>query len=427
VKLRLAQPVVVAVALLAGTALVGSPAYAIPGGPNDAPTGQGGATVTEQSASTLDTIDPGTTDPGTTDPGTTDPGTTDPGTTDPGTTDPGTTDPGTAEPDTTVPTGSFRLDYSSVWTGQKITVGQKSTEFIDPVDDRSTLKRVVNWGDGTSTVLSPTTESAAKAYNRAGNFKVTVTITDPAGNVSAIPARTVGVTIPAGQLTLNKKAVYQGAPFNVKIAKVPAGAKMYRIDWSDGSISAHNVSRRSLNGAYIHYYWKWDAAKKTWVRNGKGRISGVRALKVSWGNDKGYAYFQTAAKINVVKDSWRPSLTIKKPSSPSRASSWKTVTGTVSDKGSGLRHVGVTAFRVTSTGKAYCLTAARKWKRYYTDADVTKYCYVTGVKVKVVKGKWTLKLPAGLGKNQFFAVEAWSYDRADNYRGTYRTAKITRS
>ncbi|MEV4274254.1 PKD domain-containing protein [Actinoplanes xinjiangensis] len=420
-KSSLARPVVVAVALLAGSGLVGTPAHAIPGGPNDAPTGQGGATVTEQSVSTLDTVDPGTTDPGTTDPGTTDPGTTDPGTTDPGTTDPGTT-----EPDTTVPTGSFRLDYSSVWTGQKITVGQKSTEFSDPVDDRSTLKRVVNWGDGTSTVLSPTTESAAKAYNRAGNFKVTVTITDPAGNVSAIPTKTVAVTVPAGHAALSRKSVYQGALFNVNIKKVPAGATKYRIDWSDGYVSYHNPTTKSVTGRVL-YQWKWDAAKKKYVTVGKGRLSGVRAVKISWLNGKGYSAFQTFGLLNVVKDNWNPNLTIKKPSSPSRASSWKTITGTVSDKGSGLRHVGVTAFRVTSTGKAYCLTAARKWKRYYTDADVTKYCYVTGVKVKVVKGKWTLKLPAGLGKNQFFAVEAWSYDRADNYRGTYRTAKITRS
>ncbi|BEL11283.1 hypothetical protein Q0Z83_094740 [Actinoplanes sichuanensis] len=415
-KIRFTRPAVVAVALVTGSALVGSPAYAIPGSPDGAPTGQGGATVTEQSASTLDAIDPGTIDPGTTDPGTTDPGTT----------DPGTTEPVPADPDTTVPTGSFRINYTSVWTGQRVVIGQKTTEFKDEGDDQATLKRVVTWGDGTSTVLSPTAETATKQYNRAGNFKVTVTITDPAGNVSAIPAKTVAVTIPAGQITLNKKAVYQGALFNVKINKVPAGAKTYRIDWADGSFSEHKASQRSMSG-YIHYYWKWDAAQGTWVRNGKGRISGVRALKVSWGNDKGYAYFQTAAKINIVKDVTRPGLTIKKPSSTNRASSWKTIKGTVSDKQSGLRHVGVTAYRVTSTGKAYCLTPARKWKRYYTEADVQKYCTYTGVKVKVVNGKWSLTLPAGLGKNQFFQVSAWAYDWADNYRGTSRTAKITRS
>ncbi|WP_433792230.1 hypothetical protein [Actinoplanes sp. CA-252034] len=478
-KIRLARPAVAAVvggALLAGSALVGSPAYASPGAA-DAPTGQSAPLATTLDAidpgttdpgttdpgttdpgttdpgttdpgttdpgttdpgttdpgttdpGTTDpgTTDPGTTDPGTTDPGTTDPGTTDPGTTDPGTTDPGTTDPGTTDPDTTVPTGSFRLNHTSVWTGQSITFGQNGTEFSDPVDDPSTLKRVVSWGDGTSTVLSPTTFAAAKSYTRAGNFKVTVTITDPAGNVSAIPAKNVAVTVPAGKASLSRKSAYQGGIFKVNIGKVPAGATKYRIDWSDGSASPHKASTKSVSGIVLYQY-KWDAAKKKYVQVGTGKLSGVRTIKISWGNDqKGYGAWQTVGNINIVKDSWKPSLTIKKPSSPSRAASWKTITGTVSDKGSGVRHLGVTAFRVTSTGKTYCLTAARKWKRYYTDADVYKYCYTTGVKVKIVKGKWTLKLPSGLGKNQFFAVEAWTYDHANNFRTTYRTAKITRS
>ncbi|MFC4067400.1 PKD domain-containing protein [Actinoplanes subglobosus] len=418
-KSRFTLPVVAAV--VGGTMLAGSPAHAIPGAP-DAPTGKNPQTVTEQSATTLDTVDPGTgtTDPGT---GTTDPGT---GTTDPGT---GTTDPGTgtADPDTTAPTGSFRISWTSVWTGQAVTVVQDAGEFSDPVDAQSTLSRVVNWGDGTSTVLSPTTFTATKAYSKAGNFQVTVTVTDPAGNNSAIPPRTVAVTAPAGGISLNKKSVYQGAPFNIKITKVPAGAKTYRIDWSDGSVSTHSVATRALNGAYLHYYWKWDAAKKKWVRNGTGRITGVRALKVAWGNDKGYSTFQTGASINVVKDGWKPTVSIKKPSPSNKASAWKTIRGTATDKGSGLRHVGVTVFRVTSTGKAYCLTPQKKWKRYYTDADVNKYCYATGYKVKVVNGKWSLKLPAGIARNQFVAAEIWAYDRADNYRTTYRTGKLTRS
>jgi hypothetical protein len=409
VKLHLARPVVVAV--VGGALFAGSPAYAAPGTPG-APTGKNAPAATDQSVTTLDTTD--------------DPEVTDPVVTDPGTTDPGTAEPGTADPDTTVPTGSFRINYTSVWAGQQITIGQGPTEFSDPVDAQDTLKRVVSWGDGTSTVLSPTTYAAAKAYSRAGNFQVTVTVTDPAGNVSAIPARTVAVTVPAGKVGLSRTSVYQGGLFRVNVSKVPAGATKYRIDWSDGWTSYHNATTKSVPGRLLYQY-RWDATQKRYVQVGTGRLSGVRAIKVSWGNAKGYSAYQTVGRINVVKDSWRPSLTIKKPSSPSRASSWKTITGTVSDKGSGLRHIGVTAFRVTSTGKTYCLTPARKWKRYYSDADVNKYCYATGVKVKVVKGKWTLKLPAGLGKNQFFAVEAWSYDWADNFRSTYRTAKITRS
>jgi hypothetical protein len=424
VKTRLSRPVLAAVvggALLAGSALTGTPAYANPGtSSSDTPTGklEGG-----QTATTLDTADPETPDPETPDPETPDPGTPTPETPDPGTGDPGTGEPA---PDTTKPTGSFRLNYTSVWAGQVITVGQNATEFSDPVDAPDTLKRVISWGDGTSTELGATTFTATKAYTRAGNFQVTVTVTDPAGNKSEIPARPVAVSLPAGKITTPKYA-YQGAPFTVKVTKVPAGASTLRIDWTDGTTSTHKARVGSISGAYIHYYWKWDAAKKRWVRNGSARIAGNRVLKVSWGSYKGYSVYQPGATINILRDGWKPSLKITKPSSTSKASSWKTIRGTVADKGSGLRHVGVTVFRVTSTGKTYCLTAQKKWKRYTSDATANKYCYATGYKVKVVKGKWSLKLPTGIAKNQFIAVEAWAYDHADNFRSTYRTARLTRS
>ncbi|MEU4618741.1 hypothetical protein AB0G04_02005 [Actinoplanes sp. NPDC023801] len=415
---RLARPALAAFvggALLAGGALHGSPAYASPDSSADA--------LTEKPAAESGTADPGAVTLDATDPGTTDPGTTDPGTTDPGTTNP---EPPTSEPDTTKPTGSFRINYTSVWAGQQITIGQNASEYSDPVDAQDTLKRVVSWGDGTTTTLGATTFLASKSYTKAGSFKVTVIVTDPAGNQSEIPARTVGVSVPAGKISLSRKSIYQGGSFKVNIDKVPAGATKYRIDWSDGWVSVHNASTRRLTGSVL-YQWKWDAAKKKYVRVGNGRLSGVRPIKISWGSSRGYSTFQTGAWINVVKDTWKPTVSITKPSSPSKASSWKTIRGTAKDKGAGLRHVGVTVFRVTSTGKAYCLTPQKKWKRYYNDADVDKYCYATGYKVKVVNGKWSLKLPAGVARNQFIAVDIWAYDWADHFRQTYRTAKLTRS
>ncbi|MBO3743931.1 hypothetical protein [Actinoplanes flavus] len=418
-KTRLAVAVVSG-ALIAGGTLIGAPAYAIPDSAADAPSGKNPSAVIEESATGLDAVDP-TPTPTPTDPT---PTPTDPT---PTPTDPTPTPTSTEPtPDTTKPTGSFALDYTSVWVGQQIKVVQESWDYSDPGDAQNTLKRVVNWGDGTSTALSPTTSSARKSYARSGSFKVTVTITDPAGNTSAIPARTVAVTVPAGKVSLSRKSVYQGGLFNINIGKVPAGATMYKIDWSDGWDSAHWSSSKSLTGRIL-YRWRWDPAAKRHVKVSNARLSGVRTLRIAWGNDKGYGAWQAIGNLNLVKDRWKPTLTIKKPSSTNRASSWKTITGTVGDKGAGVRHLGVTAFRVTASGKAYCLTPARKWKRYYSDADVDKYCYATGVKVKIKNGKWSLKLPAGLGKNQYFAVDAWVYDYADYFRETYRTAKITRS
>jgi hypothetical protein len=420
VNTRLARPVVVAAvggALLAGSVLVGAPVYANPGVPTG-PIAPKPPAATEQSSITRGAAGPDTSASGLVDLSVPDASIASVRAAE----DPGATDPG----DTTVPTGSFRLNHTSVWTGQRITVGQGLNEFDDTGDDKSTLTRVVSWGDGTSTALSPTTFEAAKSYSKAGNFKVTVIITDPAGNVSAIPPKTVAVTVPAGKASLSRKSVYQGAPFTVNIGKAPAGATKYRIDWSDGWISEHMATTKSRTGRVLFRY-KWDPVKKGYVQVGTGRLSGVRAIKISWLNGKGFSAWQTIGNINLVKDGWKPSLKITKPSSPNRASSWKTVKGTVADKGSGVASVRGTAFRVTSTGKAYCLTANRKWKRYYSDADVAKYCYGQGAKATVVNGKWTFKVPAGLGKNQFFAVEIWAWDYTENLRSTYRTAKITRS
>jgi hypothetical protein len=419
VKSRLTRPalaVFVGGALLAGSALQGTPAYASPDTAADALTEKPAAEsgTADPGAISIDAVDPGTTDP-------TEP--TDPGTTDP---EPPVVEPPVVEPDTTKPTGSFRINYTSVWTGQAITIGQNATEYSDPVDAQDTLKRVVSWGDGTTTTLGATTFVASKSYSRAGNFKVTVIITDPAGNQSEIAARTVGVTVPAGKISLNRKSIYQGASFRVNIDKVPAGATKYRLDWSDGWVSVHNASTRWLNGS-VHYVWKWDPAKKQYVRVGNTRLSGVRPIKISWGSSRGYSTFQTGGYINVVKDGWKPTLTITKPSPSNKASAWKTIRGTAKDKGAGLAHVGVTAVRVTSTGKYYCLTPQRKWKRYYTEAQLIKFCYTSGVKVKVVNGKWTLKLPAGVARNQGIVVDAWAYDWADNFRQTYRRGTLTRS
>jgi hypothetical protein len=424
VKTNLSRPVLAAFvggALLAGGALQGAPAYASPS------PSAGDAPVEKLDAGQAAELNAATTDPGTPDPGTPDPGTPTPETPAPETAEPATGDPGAAEPDTTKPTGSFRINYTSVWAGQQITIGQNASEYSDPVDAQDTLTRVVSWGDGTTTPLGATTFVASKSYTRAGNFKVTVIVTDPAGNKSEIPARAVGVTLPAGKISVSRKSVYQGVTFKVNVDKVPAGATKYRLDWSDGWVSTHNASTRSVSGGVLYRY-KWDPVKKKYVQVGTGKYSGVRPIKIQWGSSRGYSTFQTGAYINVVKDSWRPTVTVTKPSPSNKASAWKTLRGTAKDKGAGLRHVGVTVFRSTASGKNYCLTPKRTWKRYYSDADVRNHCYVNGgVRLKVVKGKWSLKLPAGVSKNQWVAVQIWAYDWADNYRETVREAVLTRN
>ncbi|SDT76261.1 PKD domain-containing protein [Actinoplanes derwentensis] len=311
--------------------------------------------------------------------------------------------------DVTPPTGTFRLNATGLWLGQQVRFEQRAGEF-----STDTVSRVINWGDGSTTPLPAGTTAATKQYGRVGSYPVTVVLTDRAGNRSSITAKTVRVTTPAGKWALSRTKVYQGVPFSVNVPAVPSGATRILIDWSNGK----TVQYTARKGAFTN-----DILYKPGTST---RISGTQTVRISFGNANGWSAYQGVGRINVLADRTRPSLTITKPSAPSRIASWKTVRGTVADKGSGAPYVWLTVARSTSAGRFYCLTPARKWKRYTTDAQFWDYCAKDGVRVTASKGKWSMKVPAGATKGQFL-VYAWTYDWADNLTQKSRQAALTRS
>ncbi|WP_229068016.1 hypothetical protein [Actinoplanes sp. DH11] len=316
------------------------------------------------------------------------------------------------DPDTKAPTGSFRLGPTSVWTGQKITFSQSAGEYADDRDADAAITRKINWGDGTSTTLAASATGYAKKYTRAGRFTVTETLTDSSRNSWTTPGRTVTVALPAAY-GVSKKTVYQGERFFVNITKVQSGTTKIALDWGDGYQDTLKGQNQSLPGVILY-------------RKGtKTKISGKVPMRIAFANKNGSTGWLPLATLTVVKDSTKPKLTITKPKNANRISSWRTVRGTVADKQAGPGFVGATVVRITTSGKYYCLTPKKKWKRYTTDAQFGKYCGTAKNAAKVAKGKWTLKVPAGITKGKVVVV-AWTYDRAGNYTGAERTAKITR-
>ncbi|WP_229068017.1 hypothetical protein [Actinoplanes sp. DH11] len=315
-------------------------------------------------------------------------------------------------PDTEKPKGSFRLSATSLWIGQKVTLGQNANEYSDNVDPDAYLTRKISWGDGTTTTLAANATFATKQYARTGRFTVTETITDRSGNSFTTAGRAVTLTSP-GKFSLSRYTVYQGAPFTVNFAGIPAGTTKIRLDWGDGWLSDHAASEKSVRGLILYR------------KNTSSKISGKVTLRAQLFNKYGPTSWLKVGTTNVLKDKWKPKLTITKPKNPNRISSWKTVRGTISDKGAGVRFVGVTVVRVTTSGKYYCLTPKKKWKRYTTEEQLFKYCETGKNAAKVSKGKWSLKVPAGITKGRI-VVLPWAYDRADNYADTYRGFKITR-
>ncbi len=313
------------------------------------------------------------------------------------------------------PTGRFKLDAAAFWTGQKVVLTQTGADYGDTGrgDSDATLSRKVSWGDGSSSTLARGATGHTKQYTRAGKFKVTVTITDRARNSFTTPARWVTVTVP-GKVSLSKKTVYQGQLFAVKFAAVPAGTKSVAINWGDGWVSSHPGRNGAIPGRIL--YWKGD--------EGGRKLAGNYPIKVAFYNKLGASSYRTAGTVKVLADKWKPVVKITKPAKANRIGSWKTVKGTVSDKGAGVWSVFVGLVRVTSSGKAYCSTPKNKWKRYTSEDEFYRFCL--GTRVAVSKGKWSYRTPAGLGKGELY-VHAWSYDRANSRTNTSKAAKLTRS
>ncbi|MFB9338979.1 hypothetical protein [Actinoplanes octamycinicus] len=329
-----------------------------------------------------------------------------------GTTDPGTTDPEPV-PDTTAPTGTYRLSALSIWTGQQVVLYQNNADYADGDNDDSTIKRVVDWKDGTTSEFSSASATWLQHnYKSAGTYVVTETLTDAAGNETKLTA-TVYVKNAPTAISLSKKSVWNGERYNVTVKAVPAGTTSYVIFWGDGFYNEYKWygKARTFPGYYYHY------------KGSNSVVTGYRPTQIAYRNANGLSTPVTGAWIKVKKDSWKPTVKVNKPSSPNRLKSWKYVTGTASDKGSGAPGVWVFLEKY-SNGKDYCLNKNKKWQRVYDSTwDATCYSWWA----PVTKGKWKFKVPAGLGKGYFWA-SAYAVDWAD-HRSKWKTvsAKITRS
>jgi hypothetical protein len=401
----LARPLLAALvggALLAGGAVATSPAYADPAASDAA------STADQTSASPSADTSAGPASPSAdTSAG---PGAPSAGPADtsagPGDTSP---EPSTGpDPDTTAPTGTFALNLASIWIGQSVTVTQAESQYSDDKDANAAITRVIDFGDGTATVtLAPGVASAPHQYVRFGNFKITETLKDSSGNASTI-VKPVAVTLP-GKTSVSTHSVWLGQRYTFKITNVPTGTLAIKVNWGDGFISAHAGKNQTITG----YYYKDKSGNL---------VTGTRQTLIQYRNKNGYSSWINAGSITIKKDIWKPVVKITKPSSPNRVKSWKTVKGTVTDKGSGAPYAYVWITRVAS-GKVYCFTAKKKWIRVNSEAEYDAKC--TPQSLKVVKSKWSFKLP-GLAKGQLY-IDALAYDWQDHEGWRSLHVNVTRS
>lgn len=299
----------------------------------------------------------------------------------------------TAPPVDHAPTGTFKVNSFFLWVGQNITVTQLNIKD-DGVADPANVKRLITWGDGNSTWIGKGWGAVGHKYLRAGHFPITLWLADPAGHTTAIKSTGPYITVPAAKYKVSANSVWPGQIFNLAISNVPTGTTKITVDEGDGYIV--NLPGKSQT-TRLYYYHR---------RNG-GLVRGPVTIRVAFTNKWGTSSLFYAARPTVKTDSWTPVVKVTKPSGSNKASSWKTVKGTVTDKGSGAPYVYVWVAEQIGS-KYYCFN--KGWHLINSDALYNKYCYY-GIPVKNVKGKWSLSV-GGVKKGTFY-VDARTEDWAD--------------
>ncbi|MCO8275413.1 ExeM/NucH family extracellular endonuclease [Actinoplanes sp. TRM 88003] len=302
--------------------------------------------------------------------------------------------PGTATPpDTTPPTGTYQLGPATLWTGQ-------STTLTEVAASDDVAKRVITWGDGS------TSESLTHTYAKAGTYTVSVQLTDKAGNTAAATIQggaTVKVTAqPTGTYLLAPQSIWAGQ-FTVLAATKVTGATKLVVTWGDGASATV-----SANGALVtHTYAK----------------AGTYAVTVTPHNAAGAGTPVKAGSVKVAADTTAPVVILDVPRNPASASSWRSVSGFAADQGLGVAKAEVTLVQERA-GKWYFYDGS-KWVKATSQSDAAARAKVLIDTPSLLLGHWSVAVK-GVEKGTL-KVSYSATDRAGNTAAakTY-TVKITK-
>jgi hypothetical protein len=308
-------------------------------------------------------------------------------------------------------TGTYTLDSTSIWTGQRVTLTQNALEDSTP---DTVAERTVDWGDGSPVeTLGAEVVNATHQYPVNGSYPVKVTLTDAdadagPGTVTMTNAdATVQVATAGGAVKFSVASNWTweggGATAKLLLSAVPATATRVWVDWGDGKTSLLARTHTSTT----HYYPVGTHTAQVTLENAQGKTTGKRT-----------------GSYTVKVDRTKPSSTLKVPSKPSKASYWKTVQGTAKDGQIGMDAVGVQLWKWTKTKDYYYNFSTKKWVKYNPKKPKIPKAALSWRGVDA-KGVWKVGV-AGLKKGYYFEVDYVAVDRAGNDTGwKYRVQKLT--
>ncbi|BCJ43461.1 hypothetical protein GCM10010168_42290 [Actinoplanes ianthinogenes] len=306
-------------------------------------------------------------------------------------------------PDVTAPVGRYQLDFTNLWDGQGATL--TALEVSDDVSAQSDITQYVEWGDGNFSYLDGDEKSEWHRYFNPGSYTVKVRVTDRAGNSSAgvfADTSTVTVVKTPGTFKIVNKMVWIGDPATVTLADVPSDVTKVRIWWGDGKESTVSRTTREVK----HYY----TSQTTW------------SVSVMLTNAAGETYGREIGDINTAYDESAPQVWLTKPRKPAYVSSWRTINGTVRDRGRGTTAVGA-AF-IEQRGSRWYYYTGKKWVKATSLNQALKKTRTIAVR-PTAKNTWKIKIK-GLKKGTLYVFYAAVDKNGNQSESKVKKQKLTR-
>ncbi len=298
------------------------------------------------------------------------------------------------------PTGSYTLDSTAIWTGQRVMLTQGALADDDAAPEA--ISRTIAWGDGRTTTAAAGETSWTHVYDADGTFPVTVALND--GDVAGTGTFAAGSAVTVGASGASYK--WQKSPLWTTVDPDTLESWKVPATWQASGLPAKATTR----------WTEWgddetsllSPASSTSVTHYFGH--GVHSPKVTLENKQGKAFPESSAALTVQYDTTLPAVSLTWPSNPNRASSWGTVRGKASDSQSGVDLVGVILWKTKGATEYYFNFSTRTWVRYTGGNPPAS---VIGVSSVTSAGVW--QVPAGgLAKGWRLEIGYFAMDKVGN-------------
>jgi hypothetical protein len=308
--------------------------------------------------------------------------------------------------DGTPPAGTYSLDTTGIWAEQRVTLTERSlTDDSTPAD---AIARTVAWGDGSTEVLPTGTTTLAHSYAAPGAFTVSVTLSDGGSEAQGTftTDAAVKVTTPPNSAKLAKSSVWTwengSGVATLLLSGNPGNADRVWVEWGDGKTSLLGRTVKSTTHRYP---------------------VGTFRPAVRLDNKYGKAAAKPAGAFTVKVDRTNPSVSLKVPGKPAKASSWKTIQGTAKDGQIGMDVVTLVLWKWNNTTEYYYNFKTRKWVKHKAGTRLPDAAVALAPVSS--KGAWKVSTK-GASKGYYFEVDYMAWDKAGNHSANkYYYKKIT--